>query len=111
MYFNGSFDAQISSNEVELDGEKIIKEIKKKYPNYRFKIDIGSSDIGYNADYNLINSKTDVTIYCNKDLYNKFAIFNTKKYLFKETKAQFYIIGSEKELENFEKELTKNNLF
>lgn len=107
MYFSGSFDAQISSNEEELDGEKIIKEIKNKYPNYKFKIDIGSSDISQNEDGDLIKSTTDVTIYCNKDLYDKFAVFKTKKYLFQETKAQFYIIGSEKELDNFEKELTK----
>ncbi len=111
MYYNGSFDAQISSSEVELDDEKIIEEINKKYSNFEFKIDIGSSDISYAQNNDLIKSTIDVTVYCNKDFYDKFSIFKTKKYLFKETKAQFYVIGSQKQLENFDKELFKNKIF
>lgn len=110
MYFNGSFNAQISSNEEELDDEKIIEELNDKYSNINYKINVGSIDIERN-DRNLIKSTVETTVYCNKDFYDKFSIFKTKKYLFKETKAQFYVIGSQKQLENFDKELFKNKIF
>ena len=78
------------------------KNFKQNVIVLNFKIEIGTITIGYNDNAPSL-STAEATIYCNKDLYDNFNIFKTKKYKFRNTKVQFYIIGSEQELNNFEK--------
>lgn len=110
MYYDGHFKVTISSKEKILSEENIIEEIKNKYPNAKFKLNYEYGDDEFN-DKKLVESKSNIDIYCNEDLYNNFNIYKTTKSKFEKSKANFYVIGSEQKLKEFDLQIKEEKIF
>jgi len=110
MYFDGHFKLTISSNEKILSEENILEEIKNKYPNAKFKLNYEYGDDEFN-DKKLVESKSNVELFCNEDLYKNFNIYKTKKSKFKKSKANFYVLGSKQKLKEFDLQIKEEKIF
>lgn len=110
MYFDGHFKVTISSKENILSKENIIKKINNKYPNAKFKLIYEYGDDEFN-DKGLVESKSNIDIFCNEDLFMNFKIYKSQKSKFEKSKANFYVLGSEQKLKEFDLQLKEGKIF
>lgn len=111
MFFDGHFKATVSSKDKKLTEENIYEAIKNKYPNAKFKLIVEFIEEGYNDKKGLIESKSNIDLFCNEDLYKIFDLYETKKSLFEKSNAEFYVLGSEQKLKEFDLQIKKEKIF
>lgn len=85
-----------------LTENEIVDNIKDKYPGDNYKIEIsGSNRLGSTSDCSDCYTEYTVTIFCNKEFYDKFDLYKPKSY-YQPFCAEFLVFGSKEQLASFD---------
>jgi len=103
MMFDGDFKVKVAVVGEKLDEAKIYTNIKKAYPNDSFKIETisQSNECGSNDGHDCYGEAV-LRIFCNKDFYDKFKIYQPKSF-YDEAIPEFYVVGTRRELDKIDK--------
>lgn len=98
MNFDGDFKIKVATVGDYLEETQVYKNIKKAYPNEKYKIEkisryqMCGSHVGNDCYEEIV-----LQIFCNRNFYDKFKIYSPKSF-FDEAFAEFYVLGTRKEL-------------